>query len=127
MGRGWAEKRDGSLNMKFARVIGTLVATQKYEGLEGVKFLVVQELDRDLKPIGDPVIAADATAQAGPGMLTYVVASREAALALPVKFVPVDAAIVGIVDEFDKPNITRQVPNVTWQVAGSKIQLVDDE
>lgn len=100
--------------MKFARVIGTLVATEKYEGLEGVKFLVVQELDRDLKPIGDPTIAADGTAQAGPGMLTYVVASREAALALQVKFVPVDLAIVGIIDEVDKPDITHQIPNVIW-------------
>ena len=100
--------------MKFARVIGTLVATEKYEGLEGVKFLVVQELDRDLNPIGDPTIAADGTAQAGPGMLTYVVASREAALALQVKFVPVDLAIVGIIDEVDKPDITHQIPNVTW-------------
>jgi ethanolamine utilization protein EutN len=100
--------------MKFARVIGTLVATEKYEGLEGVKFLVVQELDRDLKPVGDPTIAADGTAQAGPGMLTYVVASREAALAMQVKFVPVDLAIVGIIDEVDKPDITRQIPNVIW-------------
>jgi len=101
--------------MKFARVIGTLVATQKYQGLEGVKFLVVQKLDRDFNPDGDPIIAADATAQAGPGMLTYVVASREAALALPVKFVPVDAAIVGIVDEVDQPDISHQIPNVKWQ------------
>jgi len=36
--------------VKFGRVIGTLVATQKYEGLEGVKFLIVQLLDRDLNP-----------------------------------------------------------------------------
>ncbi len=38
--------------MKFARVIGTVVATRKYEGLEGVKFLVVQPLDRDLHSRG---------------------------------------------------------------------------
>jgi ethanolamine utilization protein EutN len=101
--------------MKFARVIGTLVATTKYEGLEGVKFLVVQELDRDLNPVGDPTIAADGTAQAGPGMLTYVVASREAPLALPVTFVPVDLAIVGIIDEVDKPDISRHNPNVVWR------------
>ena len=101
--------------MKFARVIGTLVATTKYEGLEGVKFLVVQELDRDLNPAGDPTIAADGTAQAGPGMLTYVVASREAPLALPITFVPVDLAIVGIIDEVDKPDISRQTPNVVWR------------
>jgi hypothetical protein len=48
-------------------------------------------------------------------MLTYAIASREAALALPVKFVPVDLAIVGIIDEVDKPDITRQVPNVKWR------------
>jgi ethanolamine utilization protein EutN len=85
--------------MFLARVIGTLVATQKYQGLEGVKFLVVQPLDKSLRPKGEPVIAADGTAQAGPGELVTVVAVREAALALPVKFVPVDHAITAIVDE----------------------------
>ena len=53
--------------MQFARVIGTLVATQKAEGLEGVKLLVVQPLDKHLQPEGEPQIAADGTAQAGPG------------------------------------------------------------
>ncbi len=113
--------------MKFARVVGTLVATQKYQGLEGVKFLIVQELDRNLKPVGDPAVAADGTAQAGPGMLTYVVASREAALALPVKFVPVDHAIVGIVDEVDQPDVRRQVPNVKWRKAGDEVRVTGDE
>ena len=87
--------------MQFARVIGTLVATQKVEGLEGVKFLVVQLLDKHQQPIGEPAIAADGTAQAGPGELVFVIASREAALALPAWFVPVDLAIIGIVDEAD--------------------------
>jgi microcompartment protein CcmK/EutM len=87
--------------MQFARVIGTLVATQKVKGLEGVKFLVVQPLDKHQQPVGEPVIAADGTAQAGPGELVFVIASREAALALPEPFVPVDHAIVGIVDEAD--------------------------
>jgi microcompartment protein CcmK/EutM len=36
---------------------------------------------------------------AGPGELIYYEESREAALACPVKFVPVDTAIVGLVDE----------------------------
>jgi ethanolamine utilization protein EutN len=87
--------------MQFARVIGTLVATQKATGLEGVKFLVVQPLDKHQQPVGEPVIAADGTAQAGPGELVFIIASREAALALPEPFVPVDHAIVGIVDEAD--------------------------
>ena len=78
-----------------------MVATQKAAGLEGVKFLVVQPLDKHRQPVGEPVIAADGTAQAGPGELVFIIASREAALALPQPFVPVDHAIVGIVDEAD--------------------------
>ena len=38
--------------MQFAQVIGTLVATQKVEGLEGVKFLIVQPLDKHRQPVG---------------------------------------------------------------------------
>lgn len=84
--------------MQLARVIGTVVATVKCEGLEGVRLLIVQPLDRDQVPAGRPVVAADALAMAGPGELVTIVASREAALACPVPFVPVDHAIVGIVD-----------------------------
>jgi ethanolamine utilization protein EutN len=87
--------------VQFARVIGTLVATRKVDGLEGVKFLVVQPLDKYRQPVGEPVIAADGTAQAGPGELVFMILSREAALALPEWFVPVDHAITGIVDEVD--------------------------
>ena len=44
--------------------------------------------------------------QAGPGDLCVMVRSREAALAMPeIKFVPVDLALVGIVDQLDvKPD-----------------------
>ena len=84
--------------MELGRVIGTVVATQKVEGLEGVKFLIVQPVDRSGQTIGEPVVAGDGVAMAGPGELVYFVASREASLALPDKFVPVDHAIVGIVD-----------------------------
>ena len=84
--------------MELARVIGTVVATVRYQGLEGIKFLLVQPLDRHREPRGEPYVAADAVAMAGPGELVYVVASREAALAMPETFVPVDHAIVGIVD-----------------------------
>ena len=88
--------------MQLGRVIGTVVATLRYEGLEGVKLLIVQPLDRHQQPDGEPVVAADAVCMAGPGELVYVVASREAALAMPdEKFVPVDHAITGIVDSVD--------------------------
>ncbi len=84
--------------MQLARVVGTVVATVKAPGLEGVKLLVIQPLDRSLKPTGGQLVAADAIHMAGPGELVYFVAAREAAHAMPDPFVPVDHAIVGIVD-----------------------------
>ena len=84
--------------MQLGRVIGTVVATAKVPALEGTRFLIVQPLDRHQAPAGSPVVAADAVHMAGPGELVYVVGAREAALAMPDPFVPVDHAIVGIVD-----------------------------
>jgi ethanolamine utilization protein EutN len=84
--------------VQLGRVIGTVVATVKSPGLEGARFLMVQPLDRGGEPTGAPVVAADAVHMAGPGELVYFVAAREAALAMPEPFVPVDHAIVGIVD-----------------------------
>ena len=101
--------------MKFARVHGTVVATRKYQGLEGVKFLVVQPLDEELRPVGRMQVAADATAQAGPGALVFVVGSREAAQAMPVIFVPVDLAITGIIDEVEvERSVRRDQPTAAW-------------
>ena len=85
--------------MQLGLVTGTVVATTKVDGLEGVRFLVVQPLDEDQQPTGRSVVAADAVHMAGPGELVYFVASREAAEALEPRFVPIDHAIVGIVDE----------------------------
>ncbi len=85
--------------MNLARVIGTVVATIKYPGLEGIRFLIVQPLDPQGEPEGEPVVAADGVAMAGRGDLVTIVASREAALALPESFVPVDHAITSLVDE----------------------------
>ena len=84
--------------MQLARVTGTVVATVKAPGLAGVKLLLIQPLDRHLRPVGGQVVAADAVHMAGPGELVYFVAAREAAQAMPDPFVPVDHAIVGIVD-----------------------------
>lgn len=85
--------------MQLATVVGTVVATEKVPGLEGVRFLVIQPLDKNKNPAGGTVVAADAVHMAGPGELVYFVSSREAAEALEERWVPVDHAIVGIVDE----------------------------
>lgn len=83
--------------MFLARVIGNVVATRKAEGLAGIRLLMVQPVAEDGTPRGKAICAADAT-QAGPGDLVHVTESREAAIALPDPFVPVDAAIIAIVD-----------------------------
>ena len=85
--------------MLFGRVHGTAVCTIKYPDLQGMKLLVVQPLDKHLEPKGPMQVAVDVV-WAGPGDLCVMVRSREAALALREhKFVPVDLALVGIVDE----------------------------
>jgi ethanolamine utilization protein EutN len=85
--------------MLFGRVRGTAVCTIKYPDLKGMKLLVVEPLDKQLKPTGPLQVAVDVV-QAGPGDLCVMVRSREAALAMDIhKFVPVDLALIGIVDE----------------------------
>ena len=84
--------------MILGKVIGTVVCERIVEGLEGIKLLVVQPLDDLQRPMGGAVVAAD-TVQAGPDELVYMAQSREAAISLQEWFVPVDHAVVGIVDQ----------------------------
>ena len=85
--------------MILGRVTGSAVCTLKVPGTEGLKLLVVQQLNRRLDPVGPLQVAVDVV-QAGTGDLCIMVRSREAALAMPeVKFVPVDLALVGIIDD----------------------------
>ncbi len=84
--------------MLLGRVVGCVVPCVVYKGLEGVAMLLVQPVDRTAQPEGRVLVAADATRMAGPGDLVYYEGGREAALALDPWFVPVDHAIVGIVD-----------------------------
>jgi microcompartment protein CcmK/EutM len=87
--------------MYLGEVIGTVVAERKIEGLEARKLLLVQPLDEDRQPSGPKEVAID-TVQAGPGDFVVLVGSREAALAMAPSFVPVDAAIVGIIDDMQR-------------------------
>lgn len=83
--------------MELARVIGRVVATVKHEALTGVRLIVIQPTDAEGRSTAEPLIAADAL-QSGPGDVVSWVKGREAACALPIKFTPVDAAVVSIVD-----------------------------
>ena len=83
--------------MELAKVIGRVVCTVKDESLEGVRLLLIQPQTAAGEPQGPPEIAADAL-QAGPGDIVSWVTGREAAMALPRKFAPVDCAVTSIVD-----------------------------
>ena len=84
--------------MYLARVIGRMVATARYPGLDGVALQWIQPLDEDGADMGDAFVAC-AAIDSGPGDLVHFVDGREAALACPETFVPVDHAIIGYVSE----------------------------
>ncbi len=85
--------------MLLGRVIGTVVPALTVNELSCTPLLWIQPLDREGKDEGEPLVCADGTRMAGPGQMIYWVASREAALTLEPSFVPVDDAIVGLVDD----------------------------
>ena len=84
--------------MLLGRVIGQVVPCIVTPGLEGVPMLIVQPLDKKLNAKGKALVAADSTRMAGPSELVSYEGGREAALALDETFVPVDHAIIAIVD-----------------------------
>lgn len=83
--------------MQVARVIGTVVSTVKNIALEGRKFLIVQTLDAELKPIGGPMIALDSVG-AGKGELVFWCRGKEASFPFARDETPTDCTIVGIID-----------------------------
>jgi len=82
--------------VKAAQVIGRVVATRKYETLEGKKLLLLQPMTWEKEPVGDPIVAVDVCG-VGADEFVFFVAAREAAAAFP-DLPPVDAAVVGIID-----------------------------
>ncbi len=84
--------------MQLARVIGTVVATRKDPRLEGKKLLVCGPVDLEDGDLEGYVVAVD-TVSAGFREKVLVVQGSSARMATGCKDVPVDAAIVGIVDD----------------------------
>jgi ethanolamine utilization protein EutN len=83
----------------IARIIGVIVATQKVPSLEGCTLCVIQPVNEKLENVGAALIATDSTSRRGVGELVYYVASGDAVFTGPTdEDIPVDAAIVGIVD-----------------------------
>jgi ethanolamine utilization protein EutN len=91
--------------MLLGKVIGQVVPSVVYNGLTGVPMLLVQPLDKTGTPKGKAIVCADGTRMAGPGELVYYEGGREAAMTLQPTFVPVDHAIVGLVDDLHLPKL----------------------
>ncbi len=99
--------------MQLGRVVGQIVCTVKDRNLEGYRLFVVQGLDERLQPLGKPFVAVDGIRCAGPGDVVWLTQKRDAAIALGDK-PPVDATIVGYVDEVS----TEETP-------GGPVRIVD--
>jgi microcompartment protein CcmK/EutM len=84
--------------MQIARVIGTVVSTQKHRKFEGAKLLLVQPLNPDDSPRGAALLAVDGVGAGVHEKVLVVLEGRAAGEALGRKAAPVDAAVVGIVD-----------------------------
>jgi ethanolamine utilization protein EutN len=93
--------------MQLARVIGTVVATHKHRKFEGAKLLLVQPLTLDDQPRGAALLAVDAVGAGVHEKVLIVIEGRAAGEALGRKGAPVDAAIIGIVDQVDVPDQGR--------------------
>jgi microcompartment protein CcmK/EutM len=89
--------------MQLARVVGTLVSTQKHPKFEGATLLLVQPLNLDDTPRGTALLAIDGVGAGVHEKVLVVLEGRAAGEALGKRAAPVDAAIVGIVDEVDLP------------------------
>ena len=87
--------------MLIARVIGTVVATQKHRKFEGAKLLLVQPLNLDESPRGVALLAVDGVGAGVGERVLVVLEGRAAGDAIGRKAAPVDAAVVGIVDSVD--------------------------
>jgi microcompartment protein CcmK/EutM len=87
--------------LQIARVIGTLVSTQKHKKFEGAKLLLVQPLNLDDTPRGSALLAVDGVGAGVHEKVLIVLEGRAAGEALGKKGAPVDAAVIGIIDRVD--------------------------
>ena len=86
--------------MLLAKIVGTVVATRKDERLVSSKLLMARPIDPAGKPEGNYLIAID-TVDAGFGETVLIVSGSSARMASGLKDCPVDAAIIGIVDQVE--------------------------
>jgi ethanolamine utilization protein EutN len=86
--------------MLLAKIVGTVVATRKDPRLVSSKLLIARSVNPGGKPEGNYLVAVD-TVDAGVGETVLIVSGSSARMAVGLKDCPVDAAVVGIVDEVE--------------------------
>ena len=84
--------------MQLARVVGTVVSTEKHPKFEGAKLLLDQPVGPDDVPSGPAILAVDGVGAGVTERVLIVLEGRAAGEAIGKAGAPVDAAIVGIVD-----------------------------
>ncbi len=92
--------------MLLGKVVGTLVATRKEASMEGLKFLVVRQVDIDGKDVSGSVVAADGVG-AGVGEVVLYATGSAARQTTATHERPCDAVIMAIVD--------------SWEVGGKEV------
>lgn len=93
--------------MRIGRIVGTVVATRKDEKLVGCKLMITQPLTFKLEPFGEPIIAVD-TVGAGIGELVLFTTGTAGRIAAKKLDAPIDASIVGIVDNIDLHDLSEE-------------------
>ncbi len=86
--------------MILAKVAGTVVSTQKVQKMEGMRFLVLQQVDVEGKPTGGTVVAADAV-NAGVGEYVLYATGSSARQTEVTEKMPCDAVVMAIVDNWE--------------------------
>jgi len=96
--------------MQIGKVVGTVVATQKDEKLEGLRLQIVEFVDIDGKPTGGIVTAVDSVAS-GVGDIVLVAAGSSARQTTITDGKPVDSVIMAIIDEIEVGGEHKYVKN----------------
>jgi len=86
--------------MQLARVVGTVVASQKETSLEGLKLLLVRAVDEEGRETGAFLVAADAVG-AGPQEIVLTASGSSARQTRATDKRPVDAVVMAIVDSWE--------------------------
>jgi len=92
--------------MQLAKVVGTVVASQKETSLEGIKLLLVRPVDEEGRETGVHLVAADAVG-AGPEEMVLIASGSSARQTRLTDKRPVDAVIMAIVDSWSIGGVTK--------------------